>query len=111
LKNKLHSKALTVFHVIVKLYINESYFKNSFYIDCLIIGKRQHSSISAKFETRRHVINGEIHEVIIPDGGPLGGKSIDDAFYKFLSEICGRSVMEELKTTELELVVFHLSLR
>ena len=46
--------------------------------------------------------NGTIEEVISPDGGPLGGKSIDDAFYKFLSEICGRNVMEELKTTELE---------
>ena len=46
--------------------------------------------------------NGTIHEVIPPDGGPWGGKSIDDAFYKFLVEICGRNVMEELKTTELE---------
>jgi hypothetical protein len=46
--------------------------------------------------------NGTIEEVISPDGGPLGGKSIDDAFYTFLSEICGRNVMEELKTTELE---------
>ena len=46
--------------------------------------------------------NGKIHEVIPPDGGPFGGKSIDDAFYIFLSEICGRNVMEELKTTELE---------
>ena len=46
--------------------------------------------------------NGKIHEVIPPDGGPFGGKSIDDAFYIFLSEICGRNVMEELKTTKLE---------
>ena len=46
--------------------------------------------------------NGTIHEVIPPDGGPFGGKLIDDAFYIFLSEICGRNVMEELKTTELE---------
>jgi molecular chaperone DnaK (HSP70) len=46
--------------------------------------------------------NGTIEEVISPDGGPLGGKSIDYAFYNFLSEICGGNVMEELKTTELE---------
>jgi hypothetical protein len=64
--------------------------------------RRQDRSISAKFEMNQRLLNGTIHEVIAPDGGPLGGKSIDDAFYKFLSEICGRSVMEELKTTDLE---------
>ena len=46
--------------------------------------------------------NGTIHEVIPPDGGPCGGNSIDDAFYKFVCDICGRNVMEELKTKELE---------
>lgn len=37
-----------------------------------------------------------------PSGGPWGGKSIDEAFYNFLINICGISVMETLKNEELE---------
>lgn len=37
-----------------------------------------------------------------PSGGPWGGKSIDEAFFSFLSDICGRTVMDDLKTKELE---------
>jgi hypothetical protein len=55
---------------------------------------------TADITVHQRQFNGTIHEVIPPDGGPFGGKSIDDAFYIFLSEICGRNVMEELKTTE-----------
>jgi hypothetical protein len=57
---------------------------------------------TADITVHQRQFNGTIHEVIPPDGGPWGGKSIDDAFYKFLLEICGRNVMEELKTTGLE---------
>ena len=57
---------------------------------------------TADITVHQRQFDGTIHEVIPPDGGPWGGKSIDDAFYKYLSEICGRHVMEELKTKELE---------
>ena len=57
---------------------------------------------TADITVHQRQLNGTIQEVIAPDGGPWGGKSIDDAFYNFLSEICGGNVMEELKTTELE---------
>ena len=57
---------------------------------------------TADITVHQRQLNGTIQEVIAPDGGPWGGKSIDDAFYKFLSEICGRNVIEEFKTTELE---------
>ena len=57
---------------------------------------------TADITVHQRQLNGTIEEVISPDGGPLGGKSIDYAFYNFLSEICGGNVMEELKTTELE---------
>lgn len=43
-----------------------------------------------------------IEEVVPPSGGPWGGKSIDEAFYKFLEDICGSGVLKELKEEELE---------
>lgn len=46
--------------------------------------------------------DGTIQEVVSPSGGPWGGKSIDEAFHKFLCEICGTKVMQDLKSTELE---------
>jgi hypothetical protein len=55
---------------------------------------------TANITVHQRQFNGAIYDIIPPDGGPWGGKSIDDAFYKLLSEICGRNVMEELKTTE-----------
>ena len=57
---------------------------------------------TADITVHQRQLNGTIQEAIPPDGGPWGGKSIDDAFYNFLSEICGGNVMEELTTTEPE---------
>lgn len=46
--------------------------------------------------------DGSLHEVMPPSGGPWGGKSIDEAFYNFLVNICSKQVMEGLKQGELE---------
>ena len=76
--------------------VYSSTFFRSYMIYVLYLGG------TADITVHQRQFNGTIHEVIPPDGGPWGGKSIDDAFYKFLVEICGRNVMEELKTTGLE---------
>ena len=76
--------------------VYSSTFFRSYMIYVLYLGG------TADITVHQRQLNGTIEEVISPDGGPLGGKSIDDAFYKFLSEICGRNVIEELKTRELE---------
>ena len=76
--------------------VYSSTFFRSYMIYILYLGG------TADITVHQHQPNGTIEEVISPDGGPWGGKSIDDAFYNFLSEICGGNVMEELKTTELE---------
>ena len=76
--------------------VYSSTFFRSYMIYVLYLGG------TADITVHQRQINDTIQEVIPPDGGPLGGKSIDDAFYNLLSEICSGNVMEELKTTELE---------
>ena len=47
---------------------------------------------TADITVHQRRFNGTIHEVIPPDGGPFGGKLIDDAFYIF----CPKYVVEML---------------
>ncbi|CAG2187116.1 unnamed protein product [Mytilus edulis] len=51
---------------------------------------------------QKDIYNGLLREVIPPSCGPWDGKSIDDRFYIFLTEMFGADVMAELKNTELE---------
>ncbi|XP_076071446.1 heat shock 70 kDa protein 12A-like [Mytilus galloprovincialis] len=57
---------------------------------------------TADITVHQRISDGTIQEVVPPSGGPWGGKSIDEAFFKFLCEICGTKVMEDLKSIELE---------
>ncbi|XP_062582261.1 heat shock 70 kDa protein 12A-like [Saccostrea cucullata] len=43
-----------------------------------------------------------LEEVLPASGGPWGGKSVDDQFMKFLSELMGESVMADLKKKHME---------
>ncbi|XP_076117417.1 heat shock 70 kDa protein 12A-like [Mytilus galloprovincialis] len=46
--------------------------------------------------------DGSLKEVVPASGGPWSGKSLDEAFLRFLKRICGPKVMKELRKTELE---------
>ncbi|XP_062613904.1 heat shock 70 kDa protein 12A-like [Saccostrea cucullata] len=43
-----------------------------------------------------------LEEVLPASGGPWGGKSVDDAFIKFLTELAGENVMEAFKEKHME---------
>ncbi|XP_062603213.1 heat shock 70 kDa protein 12A-like [Saccostrea cucullata] len=51
-----------------------------------------------------HLRSGEgvLDEVRPASGGPWGGKSVDDKFEKFMKEILGEKVIEELQTEHME---------
>lgn len=62
---------------------------------CVLTGR-------AKITCHGNDLDVPMAETITPSGGLLLGKSIDEAFYTFLSQICGRQIMESFKSNESE---------
>lgn len=68
----------------------------TFFLKTLYLGGTADITIHRKAE------DSTLEELMPASGGPWGGKSVDDAFMKFLTDLAGEKVMEKLKKESME---------
>ena len=50
----------------------------------------------------RSLDNGKFEEIRPPTGGPWGGQNVNEAFFNFIAELFGQSVIDKLKKMHMD---------
>ncbi|XP_056012657.1 heat shock 70 kDa protein 12A-like isoform X2 [Ostrea edulis] len=58
--------------------------------------------VTADIMVHQKSVDSNLEKIIPASGGPWGGKSVDDVFMKFMTELMGEKVMEDFKKESME---------